>query len=465
MAKKPLNLILIGIDSLRADHMSLYGYHRLTTPHIDKFAASGTVYEHAFSPHIPTTSGYGAMLTGMDCFSTGLVALRHHGDMHAGIKTLPEFLREQGYTTTCVGFKGNPASRGFDSYIDFAGWGSWEEGRSPKAENLNAVALPELRRLAAQDKPFCLFMRHMDPHSPYLPPRPFERMFYGGNETDPANESMKDVFAFKPFRDYFACWMPPGITDKEYVIAQYDAEVAYMDACIANIFSVITELGLDENTLIVIDSDHGETLHDHDCYFDHHGLYEPTLGVPMVFRLPGRIPAGQRINSYTTLMNVTPTILDILGIKTDVRFDGQSLLPEMNGKPRKGDTEFYITECTWMRKHGWRTPEWKYIHALEPDFHFKPEVELYNLIDDPTESENLAKKEPAVCALLEERMQAFIARREKESGHQAPIHTNLHWHGSPNVPGPFQSSQQAYDTMHIGDPAMARRLQANAIKD
>ena len=463
MSKK-LNLILIGIDSLRADHMSLYGYDRLTTPHIDQFARGGTVYEYTFSPHVPTTSGYGAMLTGMDCFTTGLVALRHRGDIHPGVQTLPEMLREKGYTSTCVGFQGNPASRGFDKYLDYAGWGSWEQGRSPKAENLHAVMLPELRRLAEGKEPFFLFLRHMDPHSPYLPPRPFERIFYDKNECDPANQSMRPVFQFKPFCDYFATWMPPGITDKDYVIAQYDGEVAYMDACIANLFASLEALGLDENTLIVIDSDHGETLYDHDCYFDHHGLYEPTLRVPLVFRLPGRIAAGQRIASYNTLMNVTPTILDILGVKTDIAFDGTSLLPEMRGGRRKPDTELYLTECTWMRKHGWRTPQWKYIHALEPDFHFKPEIELYHLIEDPLEQVNLAKKEKETAAYFEDRMQAHIARREKASGQKNPIHTNLQWHGTKDVPGPFGASQEAYDKLHIGDPDAARRLQAQALK-
>ena len=304
----------------------------------------------------------------------------------------------------------------------------------------------------------------MDPHSPYLPPRPFERIFYDGNEFDPANLSMKPVFEFKPFCDFFATWMPPGVTDKDYIIAQYDGAIAYMDACIQNIFATLTSLRLDEHTLVIITSDHGETLYDHDCYFDHHGLYEPTLQVPLVFRMPGKVPAGLRLPGYTTLMNITPTILDILGVKTKIRFDGQSLLPEMRGKRRIPDTEFYITECTWMRKHGWRTPQWKLIHALEPDFHFKPEVELYNLIDDPEESCNLATKEKKVVALLEDRMQAWIAKREKETGRTNPMFTNLHWHGSPNVPGPFESSEQAYNTLHIGDPEAARKLQAQYAK-
>ena len=125
---------------------------------------------------------------------------------------------------------------------------------------------------------------------------------------------------------------------------------------------------------------------------------------------------------------------------------------------------FYITECTWMRKHGWRTPEWKYIHALEPDFHFKPEVELYNLIDDPQESNNLASKEPKLVQFFEDRMQAWIGRREKETKRPNPMFTNLQWHGIASVPGPFTSSQQAYDSLHIGDPDAARRLQAQALK-
>jgi len=464
MAEKT-NLILIAIDSLRADHMSLYGYERLTTPHIEKFAREGTVFENAFSPHIPTTSGYCAMLTGMDCFTTGVVALRHMGDIGGGVATLAEILRKEGYNTSSVGFKGNPASRGFDNYIDYSSWGGGADCRSPKAENLNAVAIPELKRLAQADKPFFLLLRHMDPHSPYLPPAPFDRLFYGGDEFDPTNESMKPVFEFKPFCDYFATWMPPGVTDKDYVIAQYDGAVAYMDASIGKFLEATSALGLDGNTLVVLDSDHGETLYDHDCYFDHHGLYEPTLVVPLVFRLPKRVPAGARIRGNTTLVNVTPTILDLLRIKTSIRFDGKSLVPAMNGRRRPPDTEFYITECTWMRKHGWRTPEWKYIHALEPDFHFKPEVELYNLIDDPDVTVNLARKEKKVCAMLEERMLDWIAKREKETGNTNPMYTNLHWHGSPEVPGPFESSQQAYDTLHIGDPEAARRLQAGPAKE
>jgi arylsulfatase A-like enzyme len=458
MAKRKTNLLFIGIDSLRRDYMSLYGHDRLTTPHIDKFAQGGTVFEHCFSPHVPTTSGYGSMLTGRDCFGTNCVSLRHKGPMATDAPTLAEVLKKEGYNTTCVGFKGNPASRGFSKYVQYDGWGMQEDGRCHKAEALNDVTLPELRRLAKSKKPFFLFLRHMDPHSPYRPPAPFERMFYAGNECDPKNKSMKPVLDFKPFADYIASWLPVGITDKDYVIAQYDGEIAYMDACIQNIFTELTALGLDDDTLVVLDSDHGETLYDHDCYFDHHGLYDPTLRVPLIFRLPGRVPAGQRLEGNCLLQDVMPTVLDLLGVKNNPAFDGQSLVPQMKGKPRKTAAEFYITECTWMRKHGWRTPQWKLIHALEPDFHFKPEVELYNLIDDPEENRNVAKQEKAVVAMLEERMHAWIAKREKQTGRTNPMYTNLNW--CPQAP--FASSQEAYDKLHIGNVGKAKELQAQA---
>jgi arylsulfatase A-like enzyme len=461
MKRKP-NLLLIGIDSLRADHMSLYGYPRLTTPHLDKFSARGAVFENAFSPHIPTTPGYTSMFTGLDTFGMDVVALRHQGGLMPSLTTLAELLGKEGYNTSCVGFSGNCASRGFQKYLDFEGWGSWEAGRSHKAENLNTVAIPELKRLAADKKPFYLFLRHMDPHSPYLPPRPFERIFYDGNEFDRKNRSLVPLFKFAPFCDYFASWFPPGCTDKDYIIAQYDGALAYMDACIANIFAGLQALGIEEDTLVVIDSDHGETLFDHDCHFDHHGLYDCTLHIPLVFVLPGKVPAGRRFKDYCQMKDITPTILDLLGVKAGLRCDGRSLAPLLDGGRRAQEAEFYITECTWMRKHGWRTPEWKLIQALEPDFHFKPEVELYNLINDPEENRNLAVQEPEVARMLEARMLAHIARREKETGRRNPIYTNLNWHGKDC--GAFTSSKQAYESLHIGSPKAAKGLQAKELR-
>ena len=443
--------------------MSCYGYQRLTTPHIDRFAQSGTLFERCYSPHIPTTSAYASMLTGMDCFSTQVVALRHKGPLRPEVKTLAEILRGVGYNTSCVGFEGNPGSRGFDKYFDYPAWGSWAEGRSPKAQNLNNAAIPELNRLIDRDDPFFLFLRHMDPHAPYLPPEPYERMFYHGNECDPINRSMEPVMNFKPFCDFFASWMPPGVTDKDYVIAQYDGAIAYMDACIQTIFIALRTRNILDETIVIINGDHGETLYDHECWFDHHGLYEPTLHVPLIIRYPDKIPAGARVSGYNQHKDLVPTILELAEIESSVEFDGASLIPMVNRAAAPVESEFYITECTWMRKHGWRTPEWKLIRALEPDFHFKPMVELYNLIEDPHENHNLVDANPAIVASLETRMQRWIEKREGETDMENPMMTQGDWHGHEGI-GPFKTSQQAYDTLHIGDPGQAARMQAEARK-
>lgn len=402
------------------------------------------------------------MFTGLDCFGMDVVALRHQGGLRSELVTLSELLEQHGYATTCVGFSGNPASRGFQKYLDFEGWGSWDSGRSPKAENLNQVTIPELHRLAAADDPFFLFLRHMDPHSPYLPPRPFDRLFYAGNECDPKNKSLDPVYKFKPFADYFRSWFPTKCSDKDYIIAQYDGAVAYMDACIANLLREIETLGLMDNTLIVITSDHGETLHDHECWYDHHGLYDCTLVVPLALVMPGRVPADRRIGDICRMQDMLPTMLNLLGIRPGAAVDGRSLTPLMRGRDRKPEPEFYITECTWMRKHGWRTPEWKLIQALEPDLHSKPEIELYNLITDPQENHNLAEHEPQTVRWLMSRMEAHIRKRENQTGRTNPMLTNLDWHGQGC--GPFKTSRQAYDTMYIGSPKQARGLQAKELR-
>ncbi|MBQ1862392.1 MAG: sulfatase [Clostridia bacterium] len=457
MKKKP-NIVFIGVDSLRRSRMSLYGYSRLTTPHISDYFKDGIVFENCFSPSIPTTPGYASMLTGMDCFGTNVVALRHQGPLAEGVKNLPTVLKENGYTTTAIGYN-CPISVGCDNYLEYpVSWGSWSAGRSAKAESMNSVALPELERLAKQDKPFMLFMRHMDPHSPYLPPEPFSRMFYQGDEFDKENKSLERCYKFKPFRDYFCSWFPPHCTDAEYVNAQYDGAVAYLDSCLSQIFTKIADLGIEEETIVILTSDHGETLNEHECYYDHHGLYDCTLVVPFAIRYKGHLPEGKRFSEFCQLKDIMPTLLDIIGIKSGIKFDGQSMMNLVyNTGKFAEEPEMYITEATWERKHGWRTPEWKLIRALEPDFHYREDVELYNLIKDPGENNNVAKENPEIVAALTKRLEKHLKKREKATKRTAPIYTNATtWNG---IGRPFESSDEAYNKMHIGNPEDARKLQ------
>ena len=395
----------------------------------------------------------------MDVITSQVVALRHKGPVRSEVTLLPEILGAEGYDTTCVGLSGNPSSRGFDTYLDYRAWGSWDERPLDKAQDLNRVVIPELDRLLGRERPFFMLLRHMDPHAPYLPPGPFQRIFYHGDECDPSNDSMEPVLAFKPFRDFFASWMPPGITDKDYVIAQYDGAIAYMDSCIQTILTYLEAWGVLDDTIIVLNADHGETLYEHECWFDHHGLYDSNLHVPLIIRYPGRVPAGLRVSGYNQHKDLTPTLLELAGIESGIPFDGRSLMGMVRGDIASHEAEIYITECTWMRKHGWRTPHWKLIRALEPDFHFKPPVELYNLVEDPQEVRDVAGDHPEIVDALTRRMERWTAVRERQSGLANPIFSQGDWHGHEGV-GSFESSQQAYDTLHIGDSSEARRLQA-----
>jgi arylsulfatase A-like enzyme len=448
MAKRMPNILIFAIDSVRRDHMSCYGYPRQTTPHLDRLAERGTLIENAFSAYIPTTPAYSSILTGRDVFSTQMVSLGPKGPLDTSQPTLPEICKKAGYKSTCVGFDGG-FYRGFDEYLTFEGWPSWEDRPARKAENLNAQALPALEKMHKSKKPWLLFLRHMDPHAPYLPPAPYDQMFYSKDSTDKKLPfTMKPVFDFKPFADFHASWMPPGIRDHEYVIAQYDGELAYMDACCQRILTRVEELGCAEDTLIVVTGDHGETLYDHGIHFDHHGLYEPTLVVPLIFYWAGnaKVPAGVRSKAYSLHEDLMPTVLELTGLKKfakGYKFDGKSNVPFFTDTTHTHRSEFYITECTWMRKHGWRTPIWKFWDALEPDFHGKPPVELYNLVEDPEEANNLADKEPEIVEILRARMHAWIAKRCKRTGKGSPILD-------------YQIGMDKY----IGSIATAKKLQA-----
>lgn len=422
-SRQPMNLLIFGIDSLRADHMSCYGYHRLTTPHADRLAAEGVLFENAYSAYIPTTPAYTTMFTGMDVMTHQMVALSPKGPIDEKIKLLPELLREVGYVSFRVGF-GGEFFRGFDRNISYdEGWYAWEDRPARKAENLNSVAIPALEELVASGQPWMLFMRHMDPHAPYLPPPPFDQLFYSKDPTQPGLD-MSPIRDFPNFRDFHLSWMPPDCQDAEHPIAMYDGALAYMDACIQRILQRLDELGQRETTLVVYTADHGETLYDHGCYFDHHGLYEPTLHVPLILRFPDGRGAGRRIRGFVLHQDLAPSLLELIGqgkLARREKMNGKSWVPLLKGERATNHHEFYLTECTWMRKRGWRTAEWKLIDALEPDFHNKPPVELYNLVEDPEENNNLAEKEPQVVQWLKDRMLRWVDKRLQQTGLPDPI--------------------------------------------
>ncbi len=450
------NVLLIAVDTLRSDHLSCYGYNRLTSPHLDRIAAEGVVFEDHFAPHIPTHPGFTTLFTGMDAFSHQRVRLGGDVLPDPQIKTLAQLLAAAGYRTAAVDNLPEWFRQGFERYETY----SWPWPMAPgegwrRAEVVNEQALPLLDRLAAEraaGRPFFLFLHYWDPHTPYLTPPPFRRMFYGGDEKDSRHldgpHSMQGPFSFEVFNEYFKAWIEPDVTDTRYVAAEYDASIAYVDAALRHVWQRLEHHGLDETTLVAITSDHGEVLDDHPCWFDHHGLYDANVRVPFILRQPGRLPAGARVSGFVRHQDQAPTILDHLGLGAVARsegMDGRSALllvqglvqggrsarrraegrgggsrPAGRGRPGVTDA-VYLTENTWMRKRGWRTREWKLIDGMEPDIHQLPLQELYHLPTDPAEQRNLAPERPEVVAALQADMLTWIARRVRETGKPDPM--------------------------------------------
>jgi arylsulfatase A-like enzyme len=418
------NLILISLDTTRADHLGCYGWHRNTSPHLDRLAEGGTVFTQAFSPWIPTHPAHTTLMTGCDVMQHQVVAQGAKVEPSAGIRMLAELLKAQGYWTGAADNLGKWFTRGFDLYETYQ-WARDPEGGWRKGEAVTRSALKVLDEASRQDRPFFLFFHYWDPHTPYLPPAPFDRMFYGGNEKAPALKSMEAAMNFPPFMHYFRSWMD-GVTDIEFPKAQYDAEIAYMDFCLRHVFQRLEELRLTERTLLVITADHGEELDEHEMWFDHHGLYDTNVRVPLILSQPGTVPAGRRADGLVRLVDVVPTVLDALGLGDpglDYAFQGRSFAPALSGTPDHATTDrLFLTEDTWMKKRALRTSEWKLIAAVEhPDLHGRSEVELYHLPSDPGEQVNLAEDRPEVVRELRADLDGWVELRMRETGLPDPI--------------------------------------------
>jgi arylsulfatase A-like enzyme len=438
-----MNVVWIVVDCLRRDRLGITGYRRLTTPHLDRLMPQAVWFDQCISPHIPTQPAHTTFFSGRDVFRHQIVAQGGRQDLDPGVRLLPDLLRDHGFFTAAVDNIGRWIQPAFECYDEYPRWD--HDGTRPwrNGEQVTERGLRLLAECHSRGKPFFLFLHYWDPHTPYLPPPPFDRMFYGGDEKDPRHRSMDPVWQSPWFANYFSEWMA-GVRDIEFVRAQYDAEVAYTDVCIARVLNHLEELGLSDETLLIVGADHGEELDDHGCWFDHHGLYDTNVRVPLLMRLPGRLPAGAVVEPMVSLLDLAPTVLDLLGlseIAIQERLIGRSLLPLIafaatqapptpagasdSRLPTAGSRGtwdgIYLTECTWMRKRGWRTPHLKLIRAEEADIYGKPPVELYDLISDPGETTNLADQQPDVVAALTAEMDEWLAGRLQETGLPDPL--------------------------------------------
>ncbi|WP_020579318.1 sulfatase [Actinopolymorpha alba] len=408
------NVVLIALDTQRADHLGCYGYHRDTSPNLDALAAEGVVFERCYAPNIPTHPSFTTLFSGKEAITHDIVNIGGKVPVRDGIRLLPEILTDHGYATAAVDNMGRHFTRGFEQYHHYQ-WDRSDPTVLRKAETVTELALPLIDDLQRGSRPFFLFLHYWDPHTPYLPPPGYESLYQPANADpyDPHNHSMDEAWSWEPFKWYFHDWMP-GVTDAEYVVNLYDGEVKYMDHHLARVFKALEPVR--EDTIVVITADHGEVLNEQLGYFDHHGLYEGNVHIPLIITWPGTLPAGRRVPGLVQNVDVAQTLLDLLGIRQSEGMEGLSLLPTIYGARDSNYSEVPLSEATWQVKRGIRTDRWKFIRSIEPDPHGRPMKELFDLAADPGEQHNVVDAHPDVAADLERRLDAWLARRLEETG-------------------------------------------------
>lgn len=362
-------IILISIDTLRSDRLPAYGYDGVETPAVDRLAAEGVLFERAYT-HVNVT------LPSHVSVFTGLLPPEHGVRDNAGyrldeaIPTLAAELAKAGYATggfvsSYVLRAGTGVARGFDVYDDEVGF---ETGRQ-----LGRLQRPGTETLAAASEwlggvagsPFFLFLHLYEPHAPYAPPPPF-----AGRYDD-----------------------------------RYDGEVAAADAVVAGLIGRLEELGVYDEALVVLLSDHGEGLMDHG-EMDHLILiYRETIQVPLIVKLPGGERGGERVATGAQLSDVAPTVYSLAGLAAPDGLAGLDLFGPEATSPG-GAPRLIVSESVYPRIHfGWSD----LASIVEGDLHFieSPDPELYRLSEDPEERNNVIQEERAAARRLRAALQGI----------------------------------------------------------
>ncbi len=415
-----MNILLIALDTLRADHLSCYGYEKKTSPNIDEeLAGEGVLFYNFIAPGIPTHPGYTTIFTGMH-------PLKHKIVCHAGrivldrsIPTLPEILYRNGYVTAAVDnlidTGGLWFSRGYEYYLYPGGSTVISRGAKISGEKVTEKAVKFLRWWGEGEidsKPFFLFIHYWDPHAPYLPPAGYRERFYSGGRTDLKPLLEKSRWGRLLLKGWVGRLIDEGYRSKEYFDSLYDEEILYTDHQVSRVLEVLEEIGEIDNTLVIVTADHGEGLGENGIFYDHHGLYDWDIRVPFIMRLPKTLPRGKRIDCLATHEDILPTVLDILGINAPPNIDGISLLPIIDGS--EGRRRFVVSvENTRMAKRSIRTLRWKLIETLKPDIYgnHPGHLELYDLESPEGEEENLASSDTDLKDELLSIMEVWYRRK------------------------------------------------------
>lgn len=393
------NVVLISVDTLRADHLGIYGYSRPVSPNIDRLAADGRVFESAYAVYPRTGPSVASLLT-------GAFPLRvHDWRIPSATGTLAEVLAAHGYTTTAAVdnanlSKRNGYSQGFDTFRE-----TWQENDQEigRTRLISDTAIAEFRRLQGADKPFFMWLHYVNPHGPYTPPPEHAKPFFGDPHFDASVLVPKTGVKLGP-DGYVA-----GERRLATYLANYDGEVSFADSEIGRVLTAFGEHPAFSDTLVVITADHGESFGEWGFYFQHGpGLNQANLRVPLIFYQRGAI-AKARITVPVLLIDVMPTILDWVNIK----------LPDAATSPLGGESLVRLTESTPESPHPYlffASSEYWGVRSRDLQLNIRAKDraqlplaprQLFDLRRDPDQQHNLVEADPASV----DRLQKVLARR------------------------------------------------------
>jgi arylsulfatase A-like enzyme len=398
------SVLLITIDTLRADHLGCYGHRRATSPRIDRLASEGALFERVTTSVPRTTQSIASILTGR--FPKGHGARGLFSSLSRANLTLAEILRGEGYETAAIVSNmflrpGQGFEQGFDLYDNPQR--RWD---GDSASEVTGTALAWLRSLPERS-PFFLWVHYLDPHWTYLPSPPFDRAFDSGpGEPFTLYDDLKAGRMTKG-EVIFENRLSPR--EVERVRALYDGEIAQVSAALEPLLDHVAEQRRGP-VLVVLTSDHGESLGEHDYYFAHgEYLYEPSLRIPLIVTLPGRITPGLRVDALAQNVDIAPTILALLGVDRLQSVDGRPLFVAggrgPRGEPRYrpapgrsvvfAETDFQLIHPENRRYYipgpagKWSSASdgrHKLIHIPRPGGDL---IEFYDLLEDPGETRDL----------------------------------------------------------------------------
>jgi len=394
-----MKAIIVVLDTQRRDHLGCYGYERRTSPNVDRLAEDAAVFERCYATDVPTYPSFTALLSGQIGTRTGRVSFSPTELITHQVAWMPTMLAAKGLTTASVStlYHMNPYFAAGFQYHHNPKAGARHRTQTLEAEEINAFALPWLEAHHRED--FLLFVHYWDPHVESV---------WGRKAPVYRYEAPKD------YKELFTKGISREPTDREYIISQYDANIAYADAQIGRLLDTVEELGIGGETMIVFITDHGENLGESrpqgKDLWDHYDVYESIIRIPLVIRHP-EIGRGRRIDCLVQSVDVTRTVMSFLGVESPPQLDGFDLAPIMDGKEKKLYSEVYSETGFATCKRALITENgWKLIKSIDNGTMFPdaPHTELYDLNQDPGEVANLDQKERARVQELECRMYRWL---------------------------------------------------------